>query len=50
MLGVEREYLEAAFGEMRTTFGTIENHFSEGSGIDAVQQQALRDLYLSEEW
>ncbi len=44
--GVKREYLEAAFDEMQKRYGTIENYFSEGLGIDAAQQQALRDLYL----
>ena len=27
-------------------YGTIEKYFAEGLGIDADQQQALRDLYL----
>ena len=46
ILGVKEEYLEAAFDEMQTKYGTIEKYFSEGLGIDADQQQALRDLYL----
>lgn len=46
ILGVKQEYLEAAFDEMQTTYGTIESYFSEGLGIDAAQQQGLRDLYL----
>lgn len=45
-LGVKKEYLDAAFDEMRTKYGTIEQYFSEGLGIDAAQQKALRDLYL----
>lgn len=45
-LGVQEDYLEIAFDEMETQFGSIENYFSEGLGIDAEQQQALRDLYL----
>jgi protein-tyrosine phosphatase len=48
-LGVREEYLEAAFDEMRTNYGTIENYFSEALGIDAEQQQALKDLYLVRE-
>ncbi len=48
-LGVREEYLEAAFDEMRTNYGTIENYFSEALGIDAEQQQAIRDLYLVRE-
>jgi protein-tyrosine phosphatase len=46
ILGVKQEYLEAAFDEMQTKYGTIENYFSEGLAIDVAQQKALRDLYL----
>jgi protein-tyrosine phosphatase len=46
ILGVRQEYLDAAFAEMETQYGTIENYFSEGLGIDAARQEALRDLYL----
>jgi len=49
ILGVKKEYLDAAFDEMHTKYGTIEKYFSEGLGIDAAQQQALRDLYLAQE-
>jgi protein-tyrosine phosphatase len=45
ILGVRAEYLETAFDEMEKQYGTIENYFSEGLGIDADQQQALRELY-----
>jgi len=48
ILGVKREYLESAFLEMETQHGSIENYFSEGLGIDAAQQQAIRDLYLGQ--
>ena len=48
ILGVKPEYLEAAFDEMETRYGTIENYFAEGLGIDAAQQQALRNLYLGQ--
>jgi protein-tyrosine phosphatase len=46
ILGVRQEYLEAAFDEMETQYGTMESYFSEALGMDAAQQQALRDLYL----
>jgi protein-tyrosine phosphatase len=36
ILGVKEEYLDAAFDEMETTYGTIERYFSEGLGIDAA--------------
>jgi protein-tyrosine phosphatase len=46
ILGVKREYLDAAFDEMETKYGTIENYFAEGLRIDANQQATLRKLYL----
>ena len=49
ILGVKVEYLEAAFDEMQTKYGTIENYFFEALGIDAFTQKALRDLYLAQE-
>ena len=49
ILGVKKEYLDAAFDEMQTKYGSIERYFSEGLGIDAAQQQALRDIYLAQE-
>jgi protein-tyrosine phosphatase len=49
ILGVKEEYLDAAFDEMETTYGTIERYFSEGLGIDAAHQEALRDLYVTPE-
>ena len=48
ILGVRQEYLDAAFAEMETQYGTIENYFTEGLGIDAARQEALRDLYLGQ--
>jgi protein-tyrosine phosphatase len=47
ILGVKKEYLDAAFDEMQTRYGEIENYFSEGLGIDAAQQQAIRKLLLN---
>jgi protein-tyrosine phosphatase len=46
ILGVKKEYLDAAFDEMQTRYGSIEKYFSDGLGIDATQQKAIRDLYL----
>ena len=48
ILGVQEEYLNASFDEMQKKYGTIENYFSEGLGIDAAQQKALRDLFLGQ--
>lgn len=46
ILGVRKEYLDAAFDEMEKNYGSIEKYFSEGLGIDAEQQQALKGVYL----
>jgi protein-tyrosine phosphatase len=46
VLGVKKEYLDAAFDEMEKKYGTIEKYFSKGLGIDTKQQQAMRELYL----
>jgi hypothetical protein len=46
ILGVRQEYLDAAFAEMETQYGTIENYVTVRLGIDAARQEALRDLYL----
>ncbi len=46
ILGVKEEYLRAAFDELQTKYGSIENYFSEGLGITVVQQTALRKIYL----
>lgn len=48
ILGVKKEYLDAAFDEMEKQYGSIEKYFSEGLGIDAAQQKAIRELYLGE--
>lgn len=47
ILGVKKEYLDAAFDEMHKKFGTIDKYFSDGLGIDAAQQEALRKMYLN---
>jgi protein-tyrosine phosphatase len=46
IFGVKPEYLEASFDEMHKRYGTIENYFSKGLGIDAAGQKALRDMFL----
>jgi protein-tyrosine phosphatase len=48
VLGVKPEYLEASLDEMQKRYGSIERYFSEGLGIDAAGQQALRTRFLSE--
>ena len=47
ILGVKKEYLDAAFDEMETEYGSIEQYFSNALGIDADQQQAMRSMYLN---
>ena len=46
ILGVKKEYLEAAFSEMRQNYGDIESYFSEGLGINTEQQKILKDIFL----
>ena len=46
VFGVKPEYLEASFDEMHKRYGTIQRYFSEGLGIDASGQKALRKLYV----
>ena len=46
LYGVKTNWLDAAFDEMQKQYGSIENYFSEGLGIDAAGQKALRDLLL----
>lgn len=48
IFGVREEYLNAAFDEMQTKYGSIENYFSEGLGISVAQQTAFRDLYITD--
>jgi protein-tyrosine phosphatase len=46
VLGVKPEYLKASLDEMQKQYGSIEGYFSEGLGIDAEGQQALRERFL----
>ena len=43
VIGVRTEYLDAAFDQMTTTFGSFEDYLSNGLGVDAGTQQTLRD-------
>jgi protein-tyrosine phosphatase len=47
ILGVKKEYLDAAFDQMEIEYGGIEQYFTNALGIDADQQQALRAVYLN---
>jgi protein-tyrosine phosphatase len=46
IFGVKAQHLEASIDEMQKRYGTIGKYFSEGLGIDASGQKALRDLFL----
>jgi protein-tyrosine phosphatase len=46
LLGVKVEYLQAAFDQVKTQYGSIENYFDKGLGIDRAGQQKLRDRFL----
>ncbi|MFD4292968.1 tyrosine-protein phosphatase [Rhodococcus sp. NPDC058505] len=47
LLGVRRDYLEAALDEMRTGFGDIEGYFVRGLGLGADDIAALRGRLLT---
>lgn len=46
ILGVQKEYLDAAFDEMRQHFGTIQGYFANGLGLDESKQEALREVFI----
>lgn len=46
VLGVQTDYLDAAFAEVAQTYGTIEGYFADALGIDAPTQERLRRAYL----
>jgi protein-tyrosine phosphatase len=46
VIGVQREYLESALDDMRERYGTVEGYFTEGLGIDADGQDALRAAFV----
>src|SRR5262245_55463092 len=48
VFGVKREYLDAAFDEMKQRYGTIEKYFADGLGIDSESQAVLRAMFLKE--
>ena len=39
---MQREYLEAAYDEMRQRFGSLEGYFTDGLKIDAATRERLR--------
>ncbi|WP_081354757.1 tyrosine-protein phosphatase [Polynucleobacter asymbioticus] len=45
--GVKPAYLDAAFDEMNKRYGSIEQYFSKGLGIDAATQKKIRAMYLT---
>ncbi len=47
ILGVKAEYLKAAFDEMKSNYGMIENYFLKALEIDAAGQKTLRDRFLT---
>jgi protein-tyrosine phosphatase len=47
LLGVKTEYLQSSFVEVKTQYGSIEEYFEKGLGIDEAGQQQLRDRFLT---
>jgi protein-tyrosine phosphatase len=46
VIAVRREYLDAALAEMRASYGSIEEYFSAGLGLDAAAQDRLRAILV----
>ena len=46
ILGVQQQYLDAAFDQVDTTYGSLEAYFATGLGIDDAAQERLRASYL----
>ena len=46
IFAAEPRYLEAAFDEVRRSFGSIAGYFTDGLGVDAAMQEQLRDAFL----
>jgi protein-tyrosine phosphatase len=46
LLSVKAAYLQASFDQVKTQYGSIENYFDKGLGIDQTGQQKLRDQFL----
>ncbi|AVM01805.1 protein-tyrosine-phosphatase [Gordonia iterans] len=47
LLGVQRQYLDAAFDEVDKNFGDVPTYFDKALGIDAAAQERLRATYLA---
>ena len=47
LVGVRREFLDAAFDQVDNQWGTIGAYFTE-SGVDTARQQQLRDLFVAQ--
>jgi protein-tyrosine phosphatase len=45
VLGVQKEYLDAAIAEMTSKYGTIDGYFADGLGLDAATVDNLRTTY-----
>ena len=39
---------QAAFNEMTTRYGSIENYFSDGLKIDATHQKVIKNIFLNQ--
>lgn len=46
ILDVRPAYLEAALAEVACRYGTIEDYFAEGLGLDRPTREALRDAFI----
>ena len=45
VLGVQKEYLDAAIAEMTSKYGDIDHYFADGLGLDSATIDNLRTTY-----
>lgn len=48
IFGVKQEYLAASFDEMEQNYGTIEQCFSDGLGLNEQQQALIKSRFLND--
>ena len=46
MLGVKEEFMEAVFGSIKTTYGSVDSYLAEEFGLRKEQREALQEMCL----
>ena len=47
LVGVEADFLEAAYGVIRKKYGSVDAYLKEAMGLDDARRNMLKDLFLS---